>query len=298
VMKQYISETELSQQSWKFYFAAIAWPLYVFIVPFVYAKTGWGISVLFMIFPGAYLYVWMACLMHECWHKYVAVIDNKTFYNLFSYMLFTDPQIYRLVHGNHHSRVNTWEDTEFHPFGKIENSYLRRIFNFFEIALGVIFIFSVHMLILPRHPDYKSRYRASSLIRSVCMWILIYGGLGFCSAVVFRLSVPEVTTALLISFWLGSLLTHHLQLVEHGNLIVKGDFNERQIRSRNLRREGILEKLFLFLVHGDPREHVLHHTSVGVYTRPFPGRVPMPENAAYISLSDYAGVLWGMVRRG
>jgi hypothetical protein len=88
---------------------------------------------------------------------------------------------------------------------------------------------------------------------------------------------------------------HHSQLVEHGNLFVPGEWKERILKVRNLRPKGISEKLFLFLTHGDSREHVLHHTQVGVYSRPFPGAVPMPDNAVYITLGDYAGILRGML---
>lgn len=55
--------------------------------------------------------------MHECWHGYVPNIPSKKFYNIFAYMLFTDPQIYRIVHAYHHGMVHSWEDTEFHPLG-------------------------------------------------------------------------------------------------------------------------------------------------------------------------------------
>ncbi len=47
-----------------------------------------------------------------------------------------------------------------------------------------------------------------------------------------------------------------------------------RIKTRNLWRAGLPEKIFLSLTHGDSQEHVLHHTLVGVYSRPFPGKVP------------------------
>ncbi|MBC2579208.1 hypothetical protein HGI79_02595 [Clostridium sp. DJ247] len=72
---------------------------------------------------------WLGFLMHECWHKYVPEINNKVFYRIFSWCLLNDPQVYNLVHGIHHSKVNSWEDIEFHPLGKIKNSLLRRIYN-------------------------------------------------------------------------------------------------------------------------------------------------------------------------
>lgn len=296
-MAQYISEKQIQKQAWKFYFVAIAWPVYIFGLPWVYAKSGFAVFA-FIIFPGIYLFTWMACLMHECWHKYVPNIPNNRFYNVFSYMLVTDPQIYRLLHGYHHSRVHTWDDTEFHPLGRIKNVYAARLYNLMEILLGVIFTFGFQMYIIPRHPRYKDRYKKGEHVVSNLMWILFYGGLGITSAFTFDLKASQVAIPVLVNFWLCSFFIHHAQLIEHGGLIVEGDLKERNMQSRNLKDDSIIEKLFLFLTHGDAREHVLHHTHADIYSRPFPGKVPMPENAVYISLLDYTAVLWNMVTKG
>ncbi len=287
----------IRSQAWKFYFLVVAWPLYLFILPYVYARVNM-FSILFMLFPGVYLFAWLLCLMHECWHKYTTNIPNDIFYNIFSYMLFTDPQLYRLIHGYHHSKVNTWDDTEFHPLGKINNVYLRRIYNFFEIALGVIFTFGIITHILPKHQNYKDKYKRLTHIFSILMWILFYGGMGYLSALMFNLNIYQIIIPFLITFWLGSFIIHNDQLIEHGNLIIEGDYHQRNIASRNLKNETVFEKLFHLLTHGDTREHVLHHTMVAVYSRPFPGKVAMPDDAVCISLKDYAGILWQMITKG
>jgi fatty acid desaturase len=295
-LNETITKEMIRSQAWKFYFLVVAWPLYLFILPYVYARFKL-LSLVFMLFPGVYLFTWLLCLMHECWHKYTPNIPNDIFYNIFSYMLFTDPQLYRLVHGHHHSKVNTWDDTEFHPLGKINNIHLRRIYNILEIALGVIFTFGIIMYILPRHPNYKKKYKRSTHRISIFMWILFYGGLGYLSALMFNLNIYQIAIPFLITFWLGSFIIHQDQLIEHGNLIVQGDYHERNIASRNLKSNTVFEKLFHLFTHGDTREHVLHHTMVAVYSRPFPGKLPMPEDAVCISLKDYAGILWQMVRQ-
>jgi hypothetical protein len=84
-------------------------------------------------------------------------------------------------------------------------------------------------------------------------------------------------------------------MIEHGNYIVEGDYNNRNMWTRNLSDKGILEKIFLFFTHGDTREHVIHHTLVSVYSRPFPGKVPMPEGAVYIDIKGYLKVLKDML---
>ena len=66
----------------------------------------------------------------------------------------------------------------------------------------------------------------------------------------------------------------------------------------DLRRDGVLEKLFLFLTHNDSREHVLHHTLVKVYSRPFPGQVPLPQECFFITLRNYLQIAWGMITEG
>jgi hypothetical protein len=37
---------------------------------------------------------------------------------------------------------------------------------------------------------------------------------------------------------------------------------------------------------------------VGIYSRPFPGKLPMPEGAVYISFAEYLRILWQMLRNG
>ncbi len=296
-MTEYISDRRLRREAPKYYMVLVAWPIYVFLLPFV-----WSVSkllcVFYLVFAGAYLYNEMAQLMHECWHKYTPNINNNFFYTVYSYFLVTDPQIYRLVHGYHHSKVNTWDDTEFHPLGRINNVFLRRAYNFVEIAFGFIFILCLLMQVLPRHERYKDKYRKSGNIISIGAWILIYGSLGLVSAVVFGLTASQIVVPYLINLWLCSFAIHHDQLIEHGNLIADGDMHQRSMATRNLRHDTVMQKLVLFLSNNDPREHVLHHIMVKEYSRPFPDTIPMPENAVYISLPDYGRILLSMVTRG
>jgi fatty acid desaturase len=244
-----------------------------------------------MVFPGVYLFTWVGYLMHETWHKYVPNIPNGIMYNILSWMLLTDPQIYRVLHGFHHSQVNTWDDNEFHPYGFIKNPVLRRISNFLEIFLGVAFLSISAQIIIPRHPKYKAKYRASSSFLTLLVIAVFLGGLGYASHVVFGVSGAGTACLFAATIWLNSFALHHSQLVEHGNLIAEGTWDKRNVLTRNLRDTATPEKIFLFLTHGDSREHVLHHTIINIYSRPFPHKVPMPTGAVYIDLKDYAGIL-------
>ena len=249
-----------------------------------------------MIFPGIYLFTWAGFLMHECWHKYVPNIPTDRFYGLFALMLLTDPQIYRVVHGYHHGMVHSWDDTEFHPLGYIKNLHLRRLYNFLEIFLGIAFLSAVATYVVPRHPKYKAHYRLRNAIIAVFVIILFLGGIAFASRLLFGVNIVQIMVAFVLTIWLNSVFLHHSQMVEHGNLVVEGNFQQRNAWTRNLNDNGITEKIFLFLTHGDSREHVLHHTLTSVYSRPFPHKVPMPKNAVYITIEEYLGVLGRMLR--
>lgn len=294
---QQITEKELRRQVPIYYFVMIAWPVYVLMLPVVYSRLGW-ISILFMVFPGAYLYVWMGLLMHECWHKYVPGIKHSFFYNLYSFMLVTDPQIYKLVHGHHHSKVNTWQDTEFHPFGKIKKPLLRRLHNFAEITTGVIWMVPALMQVLPKHEKYSCKYRPAMHNISIAAWIIIYGSLAALSIKLFNVTVMQVIVPYAVNTWLCSLFLHHVQLIEHGNVIIEGDFDRRKLNCRNLRRNGILENIFHFITHSDARQHVLHHTFVKIHNRPFPYRMPSPDDTVFISMTQYMGILFQMATKG
>jgi fatty acid desaturase len=290
-----ISVDEIRSQAWKFYFAAVAWPLYLLVLPWFFAHFGiW--SILLMVFPGIYLFTWVGFLMHECWHAYVPNIASKKFYSLFAYMLLTDPQIYRIAHAYHHGMVHSWEDTEFHPAGYIENKRKRQLYNLLEVVLGIAFLSVVASWTVPHHPKHKVQYRFTKALASLVILAAFIGGLVAAAHFVLGGSLFQIAVAYVLTIWINSFFLHHSQLVEHGNLIVKGNFTQRNAWTHNLNDKGKAEKVFLFFTHGDSREHVLHHTLTSIYSRPFAHRVPLPTTAVYINLKDYLGVLKRMLQ--
>ena len=294
-MADYVDNSTIKAQAWKFYFALAAWPAYFLVLPWVFARFGF-FSLVFMVFPGLYLFTWAGFLMHESWHAYVPSVNSKFFYRAFSYALLTDPQVYRLAHGYHHSMVHTWDDVEFHPLGHIKNGFLRVLYNSMEILFGIIFISLAGAYAVIRHPKVGKLYKFSGAALSYPLIAGYLFLLGFLSRSIFRVKVSEIVLSYAVSMLINSFILHASQLVEHGNLIVEGDFNERNIWTRNLEPSGWPEKVFLFLTHGDSREHVLHHTLTPQYLRPFPGRAPMPDKAVYITLGDYFRILADMFR--
>jgi fatty acid desaturase len=285
-----VSAKMVESQSWKFYLVVLLWPLYLFFLPYMYQRFGaWSLA--YMVFPGIYIFTWSGYLMHETWHKYVPNIPNDFLYQIYAIILFTDPQIYKILHGYHHALVNTYDDHEFHPLGRISNRFLRAIFNIFEIVFGIAFIAFVGQLTVPLNPKYKDKYRAWKTIITVLLFIVFAGGLGYLSKHVFGLHWHLVAYSFAISIWINSFIIHQSQLMEHGNLIVEGDYNKRNMATRNLNSKGFFEKIFLFFTHWDSAEHVLHHTKVAIYSRPFFGKVEMPQNAVMISFKDYFKIL-------
>lgn len=282
----------LRQQAWKFYFVAVSWPAYVFVLPYIHKMVGWW-SLGFMLFPGAYLLNWMALLFHECWHGYVPNINNRFFYHLYGWMLLSDPQLFGLLHAHHHSRVSTWDDREVHPFGYIHYRPLRILNNLLELTLGMLYVLLAWYVVVPFHHAYAPRYRLSMLAWSVVMWIVLAGTVGFASHWVFGVSASDILMPFTVSFWLGTLLLHYSTLTQHGNLIVDGDIRERNRWVRCVRAEGIVERLFLFLTHQD---QPLHHNQPAFYWRVFrSNQGSVPEGAVSMRLSEVLIVVRDMI---
>ena len=289
-----VPESAVRGQAIYFYFAPAAWVLFLFWLPVVFAFDRWA-GIVCMVFPGLWLFTWLGYLMHECWHKYVPNINNRLFYNINALLILTDPQLYSIIHGTHHSGVHTWGDIEFHPFGEVGSRPLRIALNLCEIVFGVAFMMVAGSAVVPADERFREKYRRWKLPFSLLLCGAVYGGIGSLSGMMFGIAAGNVVLSYALMIWLGSFVLHQSQLIEHGNLIVDGDFHHRNVRSRNLLPAGIPEKLFLFLTHDDSREHVLHHTLTKVYSRPFPGTVPLPSEATVISFAQFARVLGRML---
>lgn len=279
----------------KYYFLVLLlWPAYLFVLPYIF-NINIIFALIFMIFPGIYIFTWAGYLMHESWHKYVHSIPNRILFHIYSWMLLADPQLYGMLHGIHHSKVNSYEDLEFHPLGEIKNKPLKRVYNILEIIFGIAFLQVVASIVIPKHSFYKSKFSRKSQIASIIIWIVFYGGLGYLTSIYFSIGIVKVVLAYAITIWINSFVLHQSQLIEHGNLIVSGDYKFRNIQTRNLRGDTFIEKIILFLTHGDSKEHVVHHTNPSVYNRPFPGNVTLPDPVVYIKLDEYLKVLKSMI---
>ncbi|MDF5709908.1 MAG: fatty acid desaturase [Nostoc sp. S4] len=290
-----ITNLEIVQkENKKLFLSLLLWVVYLFFLPYIYTLFN-IFSLFFMIFPGVYLLCLLAQFMHECWHGYLPNINNKLFYLILSWMIFLDPQTFEIVHPYHHSQVNTYNDIEFHPLGEINKKSLRIIYNFLEICLGNIFILLMASFKILQHPKLKKQYCFNKLAISILMRIIIWGGIGYTSHLVLGVTTGKIIISYVITCWMGSFIVHHCELIEHGNLIVEGDLKERNLKTRNLKACGILERLFLFITHNHCLEHSLHHSISNIYTRPFPQKNVLPDKTVYISFSEYLVILKDML---
>ena len=292
--KNWINWQRYYEQGTIIYLVLPCWFLYLLVVPYFYSINK-ILGLIFILFLGVYLLSLIGWLMHESWHGYFQAIPNRIFFFILSWTLFTDPQIFEVVHPSHHAKVNSYEDLEFYPLGRIDNRILRAIYNCLEIFLGTIFVLAMAGIRLAILPKTKRTFRLDLLIISVVMGLLIWGGFGYSSALLFKVSLPQILIPYFLTHWLTSVIVHHDELIEHGNLIVEGNWELRNSHTRNLRAKGIFEQIFLIFIHQDCREHLLHHTNGKSYNRPFVGKYTMPEDAVYISLAEYIGILKAMM---
>lgn len=289
-----IAESKLSRQVLKLYLVFLLWPIYLFLLPGAWSVSHW-LALALMVFPGVYLYCWLGVLMHECSHRYFPGVNNDLYYNILSVMLCMDPQVFRLTHATHHTKVNTYEDLQIHPLGRISNRPLRILCNFLEIAFGDMYFMIASTIGVIRHPRLRRSYSIRKAIVWHLTWILSLAAILVASSRTFGLTAAQVCLPSLIGMWLCALILRHNEMVQHANLIVDGTLAERNLKTRNMLPVGIAEKIFLFLTHNDPRHHVLHHTLAKVYSRPFPDTIPLPDGAVYVTMKGYLRVLGRML---
>lgn len=273
------------------FLSILIWFAYIITVPCVWHFSRF-LGTAFIIFPGLFVSNLIIYFQHETWHGYFKTPLNRTLFEVLCAIAFTQPHLYDIAHRTHHARVNTYDDLEFYPIGKIENKALRILCNFFSITLGSLFLLFLGV----NQPSGLTKSQSfARLAISMFAWLTIWGGVAYASFMLFKVSPWEIVNSYLFTIWLVSVFHHHNELIEHGNLIVEGDFKFRSSQTRNLAANGLVTRIFLFLVHQDSREHTLHHTDPSTYSRPFVGRYPMPKTAVYITFAEYAGILKAML---
>jgi fatty acid desaturase len=277
---------------WRLLIVIGMWLAYLMVLPRLVMSYG---AVAFALVPtvGVYLFCWLGYYRHELWHNYFPGIDNPRWFDLVSWLLFSDPAVYRLAHPAHHKYIHTTADIEFFCEGYEEDRPRRRRQFAMELVVGNMAweLTCLHRLFRDgKYTKWKSRIcalkRAALFLALVSISRVITPGSGWI-----------YLQGYLATLWVGSLVTRHNQWLEHLGICANGaSLAERNLMTRNLPSDGPLAWLFNFVNHNDATEHVFHHTEPKLNTRGFPG-LQLPPGARTVTIAQYLGILVDHYRR-
>jgi fatty acid desaturase len=288
-----IDERIVRREAWKYWGMLFAWPTYLFLLPVAYAKFG-ALGLVAALIPGVWLLTLLAIFLHEAWHGYVPNVPNRFFYSVFCHMLCVDPKAFRLIHRFHHGHVNTYDDFEFHPFGRINSTLLRALHNVAEMTLGSVYMITLQHILLPFRPEAKAKFAPWRLLTNLAIFLSFLLAITTMTKLVFDVGETGVLLPVTAAYVLGAIVVHHGQLIQHGNVISTGNRKQKTLATHNLVCEGTPQRVMHFFTHNDLRDHLFHHTMTQFHSRLFEGAVPLPEGATLITMREYAGVLRDM----
>ncbi len=271
--------------------ALIGWILVLTLMPLAAHLLGGWLLVLAPVI-GAYFVSWIGMLRHELWHGYVEGVDNRRFYRITCFALCLDPETYRLSHASHHLHANTDRDMQLYPEGFLRDPRRARLQFVMELLLGN----------LAWEIATAARLRRQGLLKGSTIAAHVPGRLALPGLMIlfFATVAPEAAylaiANFILMFWAGSLMTRHNQWLQHLGIFATGDEEARDLLTRNLRNETMLERLVNFLNHDDSVAHTYHHTEPRTYARLDPGLHPAPDHVQ-ITLPDYAAALTAFCRR-
>jgi len=237
------------------YVCLASWFIYYLLIPAAFAHSNWiGFALACSIAP--FIGVWAIYLMHECWHRYFEDIDNRKMFLLFCALLFTQPGAYGHGHRTHHKHVNTYEDLEIHPVGRIASRGGRIIFYVGSSLFGSIFLLLLGLGQSGTDDSKESRWNKVMPL----VWLGTWGMIGTAAWAITQATLTDILIAYAISIWATSFAHRHNEMIEHGGVIAEGSLAFRANQTRSLKPDSLLARYFLLITHDDSREHTLHHT--------------------------------------
>jgi Fatty acid desaturase len=261
------------------------WLAYLLAVPVLRARH--GPAVLFLApTVGVYLFTWLSYYRHELWHRYFRSLDNETWFDAVSYLVWSDPQVYRTAHPTHHAHVHTPGDIEFFCVDWATDRRRRTRQFLLELCFGNIAWELATLWRLRRGPGTLRRAAVALALR-VALWT---GLLGVAAWLLGGRGWHYFVTTSALTIWLGSLMTRHLQWVEHLGVVSAAPLAERNLLARNLPSTTPLAWLFNLVNHDDAREHVLHHTAPHKNSRGLP-ELTLPPSATTVTIPGYLRIL-------
>jgi fatty acid desaturase len=271
--------------------AIAGWILVLTLLPLVASRVGWWLLVLAPV-VGAYFVSWLGMLRHELWHGYVEGLNNRFFYRVTCFALCLDPETYRLSHASHHLHANTDRDRQMYPEGFLENPRRARLQFAMELLLGNI----AWEIATTARLRQQGLLAGSRIAANLPGRLALPGLLALFFAGVAPDAAGLAAAHFIVMCWSGSLMTRHNQWLQHLGIFAVGDDEARNLLTRNLRNQTMLERIVNFLNHDDSVAHTYHHTEPKTYTRLDPGLHPAT-NHVQITLPEYWAALSTFCRR-
>ncbi|MBI3890431.1 MAG: hypothetical protein HY303_02750 [Candidatus Wallbacteria bacterium] len=259
------------------------WIAYLLLLPSLWMQS-MPLALLAIATAGGYLALGIGYYRHELYHVYYKPF-TKPLYYLTSWLVFSDPQVFRIAHPLHHGAVHTHDDIEFFCAGYAEDRARRKRQFLFELLFGNA-AWELHTL--QRLKREKRFDRPQGLLSFLCR----VGLAGLLCGVSTRLtpgSAKAYLAGYFLTLWWGAIVSRHNQWLEHLGIVGGGTLEERNLMTRNLPDTGLLNRLWNLYHRNDPREHVLHHTKAGIHSRIEP--FPLPVGARFTSVAEYPGLL-------
>lgn len=275
----------------KVYFSFLALPAYCVFAPIIWSQN-LLLGTLFLLFPGLYLYIYMVFIIHEAYHKYFKGYHDFFIFRIASIYVFGDIQVYKIVHPLHHVYVHTEKDLEINPFGKILSKKLKFLDRILELTLGLIYTqFSIIFKIIT---DSKLRKKLSffKMFLNFSMSFLFYFFTGYLS---FSLgaNINSILLCYIFTILVFSVLARIIQLIEHGDIFSdSANYKERNMLTRNLSKNTLLEKIYHFYTRNDSYNHTMHHLKASEFHRLTEENSNKAHDSHnYISLKDFFNVI-------
>ncbi|MBI4867003.1 MAG: fatty acid desaturase [Candidatus Wallbacteria bacterium] len=256
---------------------------YLLLMPVLWAKSV-ALALVVVATIGGYLAVGLGYYRHELFHSYYRPL-TKPLYHLTSWLVFSDPQVFRIAHPLHHGAVHTHEDIEFFCERYATDPARRRRQFILELLFGNA---AWELLTLARLKRERKYYRPLGFLSFFCRAGLV----ALLCWVSSRLNPGSAGVYLLcyaLTLWWGAVVSRHNQWLEHLGIVSDGSFDERNLLTRNLPDTGALNWLWNLYHRNDPREHVLHHTKAGLHSRVVP--FELPEGTRFTSVAEYPAIL-------
>ena len=281
-----IDNIQLREQI-KLVLSIVLWSVYIWILPWVF-NINPLLAGFMVLFIGVFLYSWLANYMHDLYHRYLPDFKGGVLFHVFGVFLFMDPQVFKIAHQSHHAKVHTYEDLEFFPLGEIKNKFLNKLCLLLELCFGMLFIILCATYVVRNNKDFSKM----KMIRAHMFSIAVYSSLFYLSYLFLGVGWWEIGLSFVMNLIVCTCFFHHLQLIEHGFVLVDGSFENRSRHTRNLKPNGYFEKVFLFLTHQEPLYHWSHHSAPSNYTRILGvGSREKPIESKDITLLEYFGIL-------